>query len=81
VLRQNDAVAIDDITRHIKEAMATGRIPDQDPEMLSHALVGATRHLVRTYLYHGDEPVELVADVAVRFVLGGLTAAGPTPAS
>jgi AcrR family transcriptional regulator len=74
VLRQNDAVAIDDVTRHLKEAMADGRIPDQDPAMLAHALVGATRHLARTYLYHGDEPVETVAEVAVRFVMGGLTA-------
>ena len=74
VLRQNDAVAIDDITRHLKEAMADGSIPDQDPTMLAHALVGATRHLARTYLYHGDEPVEVVAEVAVRFVMGGLTA-------
>ena len=74
ILRQNDAVAIDDITRHLKEAMADGSIPDQDPTMLAHALVGATRHLARTYLYHGDEPVELVAEVAVRFVMGGLTA-------
>ena len=73
VLRQNDAVAIDDITRHLKEAMADGSIPDQDPTMLAHALVGATRHLARTYLYHGDASVDEVADVAVRFVMGGLT--------
>ena len=76
VLRQNDAVAIDDISRHLKEAMADGSIPDQDPAMLAHALVGATRHLARTYLYFADEPVELVADVAVRFVLRGLAANG-----
>ena len=74
VLRQNDAVAIDDITRHLKEAMAAGSVPHQDPEMLAHALVGASRHLARTYLYHADEPVDVVADVAVRFVMGGLTA-------
>ena len=74
VLRQNDAVAIDDITRHLKEAMSDGSIPDQDPTMLAHALVGATRHLARTYLYHDDQPVDLIADVAIRFVIGGLTA-------
>ena len=73
-LRQNEAVAVDDITRHLKEAMADGSIPDQDPTMLAHALVGATRHLARTYLYHGDEPVDVVAEVAVRFVMGGLVA-------
>ena len=74
-LRQNDAVAIDDITRHLKEAMAEGSVPTgQDPAMLAHALVGATRHLARTYLYAADEPVEVVADVAVRFVIGGLRA-------
>jgi AcrR family transcriptional regulator len=73
VLRQNDAVAIDDITRHLKEAMADGSIPDQDPMMLAHALVGATRHLARTYLYRAGAPVEVVADVAVHFVMGGLT--------
>ena len=77
VLRQNDAVAIDDITRHLKEAMSDGSIPDQDPTMLAHALVGTTRHLARTYLYHEDRPVELIADVAVRFVIGGLTARAP----
>ena len=77
VLRQNDAVAIDDITRHLKEAMSDGSIPDQDPTMLAHALVGTTRHLARTYLYHDDRPVELIADVAVRFVIGGLTARAP----
>jgi AcrR family transcriptional regulator len=76
VLRQNDAVAIDDITRHLKEAMSDGSIPEQDPTMLAHALVGTTRHLARTYLYHDDRPVELIADVAVRFVTGGLTARG-----
>jgi AcrR family transcriptional regulator len=76
VLRQNDAVAIDDVTRPLKEAMADGRIPDQDPAMLAHALVGATRHLARTYLYAADEPVDVVADVAVRFALHGL-AGGP----
>jgi hypothetical protein len=67
-------VAIDDITRHLKEAMVDGSIPDQDPTMLAHALVGATRHLARTYLYHDDRPVDLIADVAIRFVIGGLTA-------
>ncbi len=74
VLKQNDAVAIDDITRHLKEAMANGSIPDHDPAMLAHALVGATRHLARTYLLTGAAPVEAVAEVAVRFVMGGLTA-------
>lgn len=72
VLRQNDEVAVDDIVRHLKDAMGAGQIADADPAPLAHALIGATRHLARRYLYDADLPVEEVADVAVRFALHGL---------
>ena len=78
-LRQNEEVAVMDVTRHLKEAMAEGRIPDQDPAMLAHALIGLSRQLARRYLYEADEPVERVADVAVAFALHGLL--GEAPAS
>ena len=72
VLRQNDQVAVDDVVRHLKEAMAAGQVADQDPAPLAHAFMGATRSLARRYLYDGDRPVDEVADVAVRFTLRGL---------
>lgn len=71
-LRQNEEVAVGDVTRHLKEAMAEGRIADQDPTALAHGLIGASRHLARRYLYEADEPVEEVADIAVSFCLYGL---------
>ncbi len=52
--------------------MAEGRIADQDPAVLAHALIGVSRHLARKYLYEADVPVEQVADVAVNFSLHGL---------
>ncbi|MGH8998192.1 MAG: TetR/AcrR family transcriptional regulator, partial [Acidimicrobiia bacterium] len=72
VLRHNEEIAVGDVTRHLKEAMAQGRIADQDPDGLAHALIGVSRHLARTYLYERDDPVADVADLAVRFSLRGL---------
>ena len=80
VLRQNEEIAVADVTRHLKDAMVQGRIADVDPDMVAHALIGVARHLARTYLYDQRAPVEAVADVAVGFILNGLLgigAAGP----
>jgi AcrR family transcriptional regulator len=72
-LRQNEEVAVADVARHLKDAMAEGHVPDdQDPQALAHALLGATRQLARKCLFEGGEPVERVADVAVAFSLHGL---------
>jgi hypothetical protein len=75
VMRQNEDVAASDVSRHLKDAMAEGRVADQDPEMLAHALIGVSRHLARKYLYEVDVPVDEVADVAVNFTLYGLLGA------
>jgi AcrR family transcriptional regulator len=72
VVRQNEDVAVGDVSRHLKDAMAEGRITDQDPAVLAHALIGVSRHLARKYLYEADVPVEQVAEVAVSFSLYGL---------
>jgi AcrR family transcriptional regulator len=71
-LRHNDEIAAGDVARHLKEAMAEGRIVDQDPSVLAHCLIGVTRHLARTYLLDADEPVDQIADIAVAFSLRGL---------
>jgi AcrR family transcriptional regulator len=77
-LRQHEDVAVADVVRHLKDAMVEGRIRDQDPEVLAHALIGASRHLARKYLYETDTPVEQVAEVAVGFTLYGLLGAPQT---
>jgi TetR/AcrR family transcriptional regulator, cholesterol catabolism regulator len=72
VLRQNEEVAVADVVKHLKDAMAEGCIPDGDPAVLAHALIGAGRHLARTYLYEANEPADQVADAAVSFTLYGV---------
>jgi AcrR family transcriptional regulator len=72
ILRSNDDVALADTARHIKEAIIDGRALDQDPEMLARAIHGVIGRLARDYLIDRDDPVELVADLAVAFTLRGL---------
>ncbi len=73
VLRESRDVAVTDTTRHVKEAIVEGRIPDRDPEALAQALLGVVGQLTRVYLVQRDQPVEDVADVAVAFCLHGIT--------
>lgn len=79
-LRRGQDVAVEDAARHLKEAMAEGRIADADPVALAHAVIGVTTHLARTYLHEKGEPPQLVADLAVAFCLDGLGRA-TTPAA
>src|SRR2546423_13668524 len=46
-LRRGQEVAVSDVARHVKEAIAAGRVHDRDPEVLSHAIIGVTNHLAR----------------------------------
>ena len=57
--------------KHVKEAIAEGRIRDADPDVLAHAMVGVAGHLTRTFIYERGEPAEAVADAAVAFCLAG----------
>jgi AcrR family transcriptional regulator len=72
VLRRNREIAIADTIRHLKDGIVEGRIADQDPEMLAHAIHGVVSELTRHYLVERDEPVGRVADLAVSFCLDGL---------
>jgi AcrR family transcriptional regulator len=71
-LRRGQEVAVDDAAKHIKEAMAEGRIADADPVAVAHAVIGVTTHLARVYLYERGEPAEEVSDLVVTFCLDGL---------
>ena len=71
MLRGQD-VAVADTARHVKEGIVEGRIRDIDPFLLSHAILGVTGHLARTFVHERSQPVDEVADAAVAFCLEGL---------
>ena len=71
-LRRGREVAVEDAAKHIKEAMAEGRIADADPVAVAHAVIGVTTHLARVYLYERGEPADQVSDLVVSFCLDGL---------
>jgi AcrR family transcriptional regulator len=73
-IRRGREVTIDDVARHIKEGIVEGRIRDIDPDVLAHAILGATNHLARVLLIENHDPPAAVADAAVAFCLGGLAA-------
>lgn len=78
-LRRGQDTAVADVVRHVKEAIAQGRIRDTDPDLLAHAMVGVVTHLTRIYIYERRESAEAVADEAVAFCLEGLSPASAAP--
>ncbi|MGH9307145.1 MAG: TetR/AcrR family transcriptional regulator [Acidimicrobiales bacterium] len=72
LLRKGEEVAVADVVRHVRAAIAAGEVRDSDPLVLTHAILGVTNHLARTLLYErGDDPND-VAEAAMAFCLGGL---------
>lgn len=74
-LQRGQDIAVADVVKHVKEAMAQGRIRDTDPDILAHAMVGVVGHLTRVFIYDRGEPAEGVAEAAVAFCLDGLSPA------
>ncbi len=58
--------------KHVKEAIAEGRIRDADPDLLAHAMVGVASHLTATFIYERGDPADEVADAGVAFCLQGV---------
>lgn len=71
-LRRGEEIAVADTVRHLKDAIVDGEIPDRDPEVLAHAVLGVTAKLARTFVHERAEPTTDVADIVVAFCLGGL---------
>ncbi|MCU1497126.1 MAG: transcriptional regulator, TetR family [Acidimicrobiales bacterium] len=71
-LRKGEQTAVRDAARHVADAMAAGEIPDRDPVLLAHSMLGVTTHLVQ--LVHRDllEATPEVIDTAVSFCLFGI---------
>jgi AcrR family transcriptional regulator len=72
-LMRGQDIAVADVVKHVKEAIAQGRIRDTDPDVLAHAMVGVVGHLTRIFIYERGEPADSVADAAVAFCLDGLS--------
>ena len=71
-LRRGQEVAVADVVRHVQEAIAAGQLADVDPVVISHAILGVTNHLARTFILDRGEDAASVADAAVAFCLDGL---------
>jgi AcrR family transcriptional regulator len=81
-LRQAQEDEAAQLATHLKDAIATGRIPDGDPLVLAHAVLGAVEALARTFLMRPGAWDQGVADTAVAFCLGGVLATrGPSALS
>ncbi len=76
-LRAGEKVAIRDAARHVADAMAAGEIPDTDPEVLAHAMLGVSSHLVQLVHRGLVAPTDEIIDATVSFCLYGI--AGPPP--
>ena len=74
LLRGQD-IAVADVVKHVKEAIAQGRIRDADPDLLAHAMVGVAGHLTRVFIYERNEPAGAVVDQAIAFCLEGMSPA------
>lgn len=76
-LRRGEEVALDDLSKHIKDAIVDRGLHDTDPEMVAQAILGVVGRLAGTYLPGPRAPADAVADAAVAFCLGGLLGQPP----
>ena len=72
LLRRGRDVAVADVVRHLKDAIVEGQIPDGDPDVLAHAILGITRELSRTLVHQRGCDPATTADEAVRCCLGAI---------
>jgi AcrR family transcriptional regulator len=77
-MRAGQRVLVSDAVAHLKEAIVAGSIPDRDPEVLAHAILGVANHLTRVYFgSRGLDPDE-VAEMVVTFCMEGIGASADT---
>ena len=71
-MRKGEEVAVADAARHVKDAMADGEIPDGDPMLQAHAMLGVASHLARVFIHEQGRSGDEIADAAVEFCLRGI---------
>jgi AcrR family transcriptional regulator len=69
ILRTGEKGAVSDAARHIRSAMDAGLVAPGDPQLLAHAMLGVTTHLVQRHLL---DPGPVTIDQAVAFCLHGV---------
>lgn len=80
-LQRGEEVAVADAARHIADAMTAGEIPDADPTLLAHVMLGVHTRIVHLVNSRQLEPTDDVIDTAVAFCLYGISGTpAPTPA-
>jgi hypothetical protein len=79
ILRRGQDVAVDDLVRHVQDAVTAGAIADANPLIVAHAILGVINQLAWTFVLKRGDDWEAVADAAIAFCLGGL--AGTTRAA
>jgi AcrR family transcriptional regulator len=73
-LRAGEEAMAAALAADLKEAIVSGRIPDGDPLVLAHAVLGAVEALAHRFLGREGAWDEGVADTAVAFCVGGILA-------
>jgi AcrR family transcriptional regulator len=71
-VRRGEEIALNDLSKHVKDAIVDRGLHDADPEMIAQAILGVVGRLAGTFLPGRGTPVDAVADAAVAFCLGGL---------
>ncbi len=75
-MRKGIDIAVEDVTRHLKDAVVDGLIPDNDLYFLGHGIVTITMNFFRNFLTPSDDaPPTTEAEVvnaAVDFCLHGI---------
>lgn len=72
-LRRNHEAAVANWVSLVKAGIAEGVVRPDHPVMIANAIIGVITNFDRVLIKHGSDP-DAVADVAVRFCLGGITA-------
>lgn len=76
-VRRGEEIALDDLAKHVKDAIADRGLVDTDPDIVAHAILGVIGRLARTFMPEHSRSPEAVADAAVAFCLGGLLGRSP----
>jgi hypothetical protein len=76
-VRRGEEIALDDLAKHVKDAIADRGLDDTDPDIVAHAILGVIGRLARTFMPEHSRSSAAVADAAVAFCLGGLLGRSP----